>query len=269
LLSGLTWCVQPDNIRQIVREIDYDTLLQDVTADTPQAQAFLKTETAAQFVEMYVDDLFAQFDGAEAGTVLNMDTLRAMVETNMHELLPVFREVMKEEADGTVNPDDIAEEDLKAMLRKVMDEEMPALLEELPTAIDFGMEDPEVQGMMTSLRNGLLGRLGIALAIFLSLVLFLLRVYHLRGFVWLSVVYFISAGINLLSGTSVELSLTMFPEDAVSFAAPLVALLGEKMTQSGIIYGVVAIVCVVAAVLCHNYLQKRSMPAYENIGPEY
>ncbi len=268
LLSAMTWCVQPDNVRQIIQEIDYDAILDETTAETPQLEAFMKTETVAELVKLYAEDMFAQFEGEPAGTRLNIAAVRASVEAHTEELLPIFRDLLKQEADSDINVDDITDEDIKKLMMKVVDEEIPALLDELPTASEMGMDDPEVQKMMTSLREGLLAKLGVALAVFLSVVLFLLRIYRLRGFVWLSVVYFITGGLNLLSGQSVALALPLMEEEAASFAEPLLKLIGEQMTQSGIIYGVVAIVCVVLSVVFHNYLMKRSMPRPENVGPE-
>ncbi len=256
LNSAAAW-VQPDTVKQIIRDIDYDAILEDATAETPQLEAFMKTETVAELVEMYMEDLFAQFEGEAVGTVFHEQAVRDTIENHMDELLPIFREVMKEEAEGMIDPDDISDADVRKLINDLLDEELPGLLADVPTAESLELTDPTIRMGIQLLRSYRLALAVVLVTVVLSVLLFLFRVYRLRGFIWLAVVYFITAGLTLVMSQGMSMAVAMMPAEAAVIGEQLLAVTAGKLLIGAGIYAAVAIVSVVAAVLYHNHLQKQ------------
>jgi hypothetical protein len=92
------------------------------------------------------------------------------------------------------------------------------------------------------------------------MLLFLFRIYRLRGLIWLSVVYFIVSGLTLIMSQGVRMAVTMMPAEATAIAEPLMAVLSEKLLIGAGLYVLIAVAGVVVAVLYHNYLRKQENP---------
>lgn len=257
LMSAASW-VQPDTIKQIIRDIDYDAILEDVDTETPQLEEFMQTEAVAELVEMYVEDLLAQLEGKPAGTLFNEQSVRERLEAHWDELLPIFREFLRTEADGTVDPDTIPDEELKEKIREAFDETIPDLIEDMGTVEELGINVPEVQLAVQLLRSYRLTMAVVLVAVLLSVLLFLFRVYRLRGFIWLAVVYFITAGLTLIMSQGMNLAVTMMPAEVAVLGEQLLAVTAGKLLMGAGIYAVVAVASVVAAVMHYNHLQQQT-----------
>ncbi len=260
VLNSAAALVQPDTVKQIIRDIDYDAILEDAMAETPQLEELMKTEMVADLVELYMKDLFAQFEGKTAGTIFHEQAIRDTVEANMDELVPMFREVLEEEADGEFNPDNLSDADLQKLILEMLDEQLPELMKDIPTAESLGLTDPNIRTAVQLLRSYRLKMAVVLVTVVLSVLLFLFRIYRLRGFIWLSVVYFITAGLTLVMSQGMSLAVAMMPTEAAVIGEQLLAVMAGKLLIGAGIYAVVAIASVVAAVLYHNYLQKQTTP---------
>ena len=262
--------VQPDTIKQFIRSIDYEAILEDTETEDEFLMQVMKTEAVTGVMDLFVEDLFAQFEGASVGSICTEQAVRDCVEAHMDELISVFRNYMTGEE--YVDIEAMTDEELAKHIRDSLYPEIPDLLGNLPKAEDLcaemGTDLQTAQITVQMLRNGTMTKVVIGLAVVLTLVLFVLRLYRLRGFIWLSVVYFLNAGLALLLGQSVNLAIMEMPAAELAMMKPLMDSMTDKLTTGGIIYAVVAVVCVVAAVLYHNYLVNRSMPRPENVGPE-
>ena len=256
LMSAAAW-LQPDAVKQIIRDIDYDAFLDETTADTPELEKLMKTEAVAEILELYLEDLLAQMEGKQAWTLFHEQAVRDTFEKHWDELLPIFRELLKEEVDSSLDPDTLSDEELKEMLRETFDETLPQLIEDMETAEELGIDVPEIRLAIQLLRSYRLTLAVVLVAVMLSVLLFLFRVYRLRGFIWLGVVYFITAGLTLIMSQGLRLAVAMMPAEVAVIGEQLLAVTAGKLLIGALIYGAVAIASVVAAVLYHNHLQKQ------------
>jgi hypothetical protein len=259
--SAASW-VRPDTIKQIVRSIDYDAIMEDHEDGLPQQEELkklMKTEAVAEIMELYLEDIMAQLEGEPAGTLFYEQSVRDIIEARWDEVLPIFREMMKESS-SDMNPDTMTDEELKDMLREAMDEAIPEMIADMGTAEDLSINVPEVRLAVQLLRSYRLSLAVVLTAVVLSMLMFLFRIYRLRGLIWLSVVYFIVSGLTLIMSQGVRMAVTMMPAEATAIAEPLMAVLSEKLLIGAGLYVLIAVAGVVAAVLYHNYLRKQENP---------
>jgi hypothetical protein len=231
--SAASW-VRPDTIKQIVRSIDYDAIMEDHEDGLPQQEELkklMKTEAVAEIMELYLEDIMAQLEGEPAGTLFYEQSVRDIIEARWDEVLPIFREMMKESS-SDMNPDTMTDEELKDMLREAMDETIPEMIADMGTAEDLSINVPEVRLAVQLLRSYRLSLAVVLTAVVLSMLLFLFRIYRLRGLIWLSVVYFIVSGLTLIMSQGVRMAVTMMPAEAVARATPAMLLAPAAMELS-------------------------------------
>ncbi len=154
----------------------------------------LSSKAAQEFIKAYTGDVVNAFTGSGKAPRLDAEKVKSIVKNNMDEIVDIVRELNPDLSDS-----DIAQ--LKDSITKAVDEQAQQLVQALP-------EPEEIkQGLMESspeLRTAfdiLAAKNAIKLAVIgvivlLSGLIFVCRLWGLRGFRWLAVDLFVGGGMN-------------------------------------------------------------------------
>lgn len=210
LTSAVTSFLQKDTLHRTVDSLDLSALLPAEGQDEIMS-ALLETELANDLLSLYVDDLLAALDGATERT-LTPESLNNLVLKHMDDLLPLVRPYAMELAkssvevpDGTeINWDEVLTEDvIAAAIVQYVDENGEELLAQFPSAQDFGIDQSVVQ-LITAFRGKDVLTAVITIAAVLSVLILLCRWVRFKGFMWLGIVYLISAAFDFIYASLIK-----------------------------------------------------------------
>lgn len=223
LTSAVTSFLQKDTLHRAVDSLDLSALLPAEGQDEIMS-ALLKTELANDLLALYADDLLAALDGSTERT-LTAESLNDLVLKHMDDLLPLVRPYAMELAKSSVevpdgmeiNWDEVLTEDvIAAAIVQYVDENGEELLAQFPSAQDFGIDQSVVQ-LITAFRGKNVLTAVITIAAVLSVLILLCRWVRFKGFMWLGVVYLLSAVLDftyasLIKKMGVALLMAELPE---------------------------------------------------------
>lgn len=210
LTSAVTSFLQKDTLHRTVDSLDLSALLPAEGQDEIMS-ALLETELANDLLSLYVDDLLAALDGSTERT-LTPESLNNLVLKHMDDLLPLVcpyaMELAKssvEVPDGTeINWDEVLTEDvIAAAIVQYVDENGEELLAQFPSAQDFGIDQSVVQ-LITAFRGKDVLTAVITIAAVLSVLILLCRWVRFKGFMWLGIVYLISAAFDFIYASLIK-----------------------------------------------------------------
>lgn len=257
LVGSLTSLAQPETIRDMIQSVDYEEILKDAqmegnAEENKYIEAFLKTESAAELINMYVDDLLAQAEGAQPGTVLNEASIRKLAAKNEAELLELVKLMAADEAPEGM---EITDQMAKDLLDQVIDGMVQDTWDKLSTAEELGIASKEVNMALQSIRGGQLILGLVVVAVVLSGLLFVVRLYKMRGFLWLGIIYFLAAALNLTLRQGMPAVTEMVEPGAAEIAALIIPTVSGSLLWGVCILGAVAVLCIVGFVLTRRMVE--------------
>lgn len=257
VFSGVTSLVQSETLHNIVRQIDFSELMVADPSDPSAAMLgeLMQTDLMGEVMDLYIDDVLSSLDGTSAQPALTPSAVNALVLEHMDELLPIMREYA---GDDPAIDDEI----LKQVIVSMFDGE--SLVTALPSPADLGITE-EVIYALSLIRSKALLTGSIILAAVLSLLVFALRWPRFKGFMWLAVVYIISALFNLASGAGVSVALPTlaagYDPRLSGVLLPILAVLTSAFFTSAAILGVLAIAFILIFVFGRKALKKKKLAA--------
>lgn len=269
VFSGVTSLVQSETLHSIVRQIDFSELMVADPSDPSAAMLgeLMQTELIDEVMDLYIDDVLSSLDGTSAQPALTPSAVNALVLEHMDELLPIMREYA---GDDPAIDDETLKQDIVSMF------DGEALIAMLPSPADLGISE-EVIFALSLIRSKALLTGSILLAAVLSLLVFALRWPRFKGFMWLAVVYIISALFNLASGAGVSVALPTlaagYDPRLSGVLLPILAVLTSAFFTSAAILGVLAIAFILIFVFGRKTLKKKKLaaapaaPAAEEVAP--
>lgn len=205
------------------------------------AKDVMKTDAVADVIELYIKDITASLQGDFDTDHMTGDAIRTVVNENIDELIEIAY-------DNIIEDENHEREEVKQKIISAVDEHADDIAEALPR-----LEKETVEGMDPSVRSLLVLALSGDLMLYfwiiiaaVSLLLVICRFPRFKGFMWLTVVYFIGGGFALTLGFVLKgfvmsiISRTL--EGYESFASPVVNILYKGFSSVGIILVVCAIV---------------------------
>lgn len=257
IFTGATSLFQDRTLYTLVEKVDFTEFfpVEEENAINPMSE-LMKTEVVGEFVKLYVQDLLDSLDGKQPSN-LTLDALNGLKEEYKEELVGILRDKMLE---GSVSEEMLTDEAVQKQLDELFDATVPALLEELPTLEELGVEQEVLDGIILLRNNGLNMVFIVAIAI-LSLLILCCRWPQFKGFIWLAVVYLIaSLGTvlmrNLMSDT-IPVMLTDGMENMIGVIEPILSVLKHSMSMGMIVYLVLAVVFVTITLLGRKKLKKK------------
>ncbi len=189
--------LSPKNLSGMLTSMDISELLGS-GEDTEQKEmaALLSTTAAKEVFELYATDITNSLSGKDVESKLTAEALKKIVEDNIDELVAVMREV-------DAAPSDVSDEEIKTALKGAIATDADKLLENLPKPQDLMQqitaENPEMQTAFDIMGSANTIKLSvIGAVVVLSALIFVCRLFELRGFKWLSVDLFVVSGILIL-----------------------------------------------------------------------
>lgn len=202
LFSGISF-VQPDNMVEMVTDVDISQLIPDFEAvgggdltetEVEQIEKILNTDAVKEFITVYTKDVTNSLFGIEATPGFTPELFMEIVDDNIDELIEVFKAVDPELSDVPV-------EELETEVREFISENTAEMLESLPapeTVREQLVENnPEMEtalkiwGQMDMIKWVIVG-----VTVILAVLIFLCRLFGFRGFRWLAVDLFIASAFS-------------------------------------------------------------------------
>ena len=270
ILSSVSAFIQKDTIQEVIKNIDIVEILQtdeSFVSDLNESgltvdmlDDFFNTNAVDEMIEVYVGDLFNALNG-EMKIEFTGDKLQIIANNNMDELMPIFKNMILSQ-DASIQ---ITDEQLKEGILQVFDE----LKESLPNVEELGIfkenVDQETKQLIEVIQLFHVGTIVtpfIIAAVILSLLILICRWTKLEGFIWLAIVYGISAGMIFtfsggLTSTS-DIGMIDAPVELVNVLLSAFAVFASKLRSSALILGGCAIIFIGIYIIFHNYKKKRN-----------
>ncbi len=185
----VTGVIQPKTITKLVENVDIAETItsnEELSAElekmnvSPEAvEEIVKSDTVAPVIDTYIEDLNAFLEGKEA-TNFTPDKVKEMLNSNIDEITDIVEEVTEEEID---------KEELKAQLNTFFDEEMPAVIEELPKPAELlkDVVPTEAREYFNVINNGTIFKVCLIATVILMAIIFALRIMKLSGFLFIGI----------------------------------------------------------------------------------
>lgn len=213
VINGLSGLVQPEFLQDISTEIVEEVDLAEIIASDPEAAqalaesglteeavaALMESQFVRDILQLVGQDLAQVAQGTFTVSALSESELLRLAEAHKDELIAIFR-LLDPEATAALSDSDMGE-----MVDLIVQEELVGLSSEL-------------SGVMTELQNTLYGEgsvlpifisgiltwAAIGIAFVLALLIFLCRLRHQEGFLWLGIDAALAALPVLLIGVGIK-----------------------------------------------------------------
>ena len=269
--------VTPKNMVQTLSRIELsqfmDTLGDDLgLSDDPMIAAFVNTNTAQELYEAYLNNFLSILDSDIAAESLTDEKLQEIVSQNIDELYQIS---LQQEPDLGKLP----EEEAKKQLEPAMVESLRQIRDSIPTADTLKQElqtDETAAVVLDAFSQLDTAKLAlVAVIVVLALLIFICRLFGLRGFRWLSVDLFVASGLSVCVCVGLGVAMPIL-QTAVA-ENPIVSLVVENLLtpfvpgvylRTGIML-VSAVILLVAYILIKKSRTKKAQPVLaEEAAPE-
>lgn len=271
---------------------DVVSAVQEQGISSDIVEDIMSTDAVGEVLDLYMDDAFAMLEGNGSEVSLTPEALQEIAGEHMDELVVIAKDFLGEDAGLT-------DEQVTEFVNRTVEEHADTIIEMLPpveellpvqqesvqenrnddTAIqeEQSVQEDTFSAMsvvgadsaesalidaLISLRNGSSVMSVILIAVVLSLLILLCRIMRFKGFMWLGVVYLISAGLTLLATLFVEGSgiTQLFGTDAMVGAVitPVLTMIADKMRQSALVIAICAVVFIVVFAVGRVILKKKA-----------
>lgn len=193
VLSSLS-LLSPKNLSNAITSVDVGELIASDNDDADMA-ALLSTNAAKEVFELYATDISNSLSGKTADSKLTKEALQKIAEDNIDELA----EFMMEHGDTP----DVSVDEVKQAITTSFANEADEILAMLPDPKELTQqvvtENPELKsvfdviGNVNSIKFSIIGTI-----IVISALIFVCRLFDLRGFKWLSIDLFVASGFLIL-----------------------------------------------------------------------
>ena len=213
VINGMAGLVQPEFLQSISTEIVEEVDLAEIIASDPEAAqalaesglteeavaALMESQFVRDILQLVGQDLAQVAQGTFTVSALSESELLRLVEVHKEELIAIFR-LLDPEATAALSDSDMGE-----MVDLIVQEELVGLSGELNGVM------PELQNtlygegsVLPILISGILTWELVGLAFVLALLIFLCRLRHQEGFLWLGIDTALAALPVLLIGMGVK-----------------------------------------------------------------
>lgn len=262
IISGATSLSQEKTIHKLVESIDIAGFI-EVEEGDPTA-ALVDTEFFREVLDRYVSDLLAELDG-EPQDHLSLDVLNELKEEHEDELVDFMRALLL--TDESISEELLTDDLIRESLDEFYGELASALVAELPTLQDLGV-DQEVVAGITLLRSKMVQTTMIVIVAVLSLLILGCRWPRFKGFMWLAVDYILACPVIVLLRGAMGVAVSMVLTDDLAgldgVLDPILVVLKKSLTTGLLIYLVLAVVFVLVFVFGRKALKKRAVVQEES-----
>lgn len=261
VVSGAASFFKAENLTKIVRSIDFEKLLlekgnleQQMGEYGPLLEIFSETDVMEDVVELYINDVLATLNGS-GERQLTAEAVKGVLLQEMDAVMPVVKMQLGDAAAY------LPEEEIEKYVVTYLDAYGEKIIDVLPAVEDLGLSEDVLMGVRL-LGEGRIVTIMLFALVALSVLLCVLRFVRFKGFMWLGVVYLLSAGVVGLAsfgiGGAVALLVSMAGPMAELVAEPVLAVLSDALFKSAGIYAAVAVVFIIVFVVGRKLLVKKA-----------
>ncbi len=251
--------------------------VQGISADI--VQDIMGSDAVGEVLDLYMDDAFAALEGNGGEVSLTPEALQGIAGEHMDELVDIAKNFLGEDMELT-------DAQVEEFVNMTIEENAETIIEMLPSVGEIlpvvgetaqpsadgssagignssntsvAQENAAVEAVTTmpdsmlvdalvSLRNGTSMVAIVIVAAVLSLLILLCRIKRFRGFMWLGVVYLLSAGLTLgmsmlVKGRTMVQLLDMGSAEAI--LSPILTVMSAQMLKTAMIVAICAVVFIV------------------------
>ena len=274
VVSAVCSFTHPEDISAIIKSIDMKEIvlaspdlektLTDAGVSAEAVDKILDMEIVGEFTEMYLNDVTSILTGEQIESSITPDSILALYDKHSDEIVELIKSFAEE---PITEPDS----EIARQVRTLIENDVQGFVDSLPTAADIkttiqdsGIDADMVASVFTFIQNSLVPLL-IAVLVFLSLLIFGLRAYHLEGTIWLGINYTLAAVILFITVGGIDSLLALLNVGISEIAGTDMSFAGEilsgTLTRSlipyAIAYAVTAVVMIAAFVLVRIHIAKK------------
>lgn len=293
VVNALCSFTEAKTIHKVIQNIDFVEIvtqhdeLRETLAEYGMDGHFLDgiTETALteELVYAYVDSLFE-------GKEFSPQVVENIVVAHREQAVSLFRRLAEEKGNQTSN---VSDEEFFEMILNAIQTEWDKIFAALPTAEDMGLTTESYAGMQYDstitlcaskslsrsvpqeeepaeqeiplgsyvmyLRSGAPMRMIILAVAILSVMIALLRWTRLKGFLWLAVVYLLSAVLGFGCTAGLDIVYQFVPTEGITelLVVPVLSVLADTMNRGSLLIGVLGILFLAVYITSRILLKKR------------
>ncbi|MBQ7360248.1 MAG: hypothetical protein IJW63_09150 [Lachnospiraceae bacterium] len=259
-LSGANNFFKTENLQAVVSEIDFAAIVKDSMDEMPAEEAEMMTllfeeGIMDEFINLYVEDLFAELDGEPTAKKLNVEAVMKIFENHMDVFVDMAKAEMDEETLQYVTDEEIEE-----LLRESLQQEAQGMVDSFPSLYDMGLDD-ETLNVMGMFRDGLVATVGIVLVAVFAVIVFVCQFPRFKSFMWLGVDFILGGGLTFVVAASLE---AIFKVAAASIPFgnmimdPIVGTFASAMKMGALVELVLAVVFIVIFIVGRILLKKKT-----------
>ena len=265
-VSAVSSFLRADTLHNVVKNIDANELLRNFGGDRLPTEIngmdvssiideLLKSEMVEDILSIYIENIFSTIEGSNSASGPTAETIEGILNKHIDSLLPMVKAQI-----GTEVP--LTDENIKMMAKTMIKSLVPNFMTMLPTLEDLGL-DPTTIRILQNLYNGNYFKYMLFASGLVSLLILLLRFPRFKGFMWLGVVYLLSAilvfMISLLTKTSDVLNTIAGDMSEIEFIlTPLLVTLAQELSKGAGIIAILGIVCILIFAIGRKLTPKQS-----------
>ena len=198
IVSSVSSFFQTETLHTVMKEIDYEEVIlsdEEISAtlegnglDVETIEAIVASNAVGETVDLYIEDVFAAMEGDVRGKKLTAEAIKEIAYDHMDEIVEIAKDY-KDPADS------ITDREIEAQIKAVVEAHAQEVVELFPEPESLGLENTESFAVQTvkNVGKGILVWLLIGVAFFFSALIILCRIKHLKGFLWVGIVFFLAA----------------------------------------------------------------------------
>lgn len=261
-LFGACEFVQTDNLKKIVNEMDIKAIAMDSMVSTSAEEAemmdvLLESGMLDEILDLYIEDLFTELDGNQTAKKLTKESVTVILENHMDTFVEMTKSQLDEQTLQLISDEEIA-----ALLEESLGETAQGMVDSFPTIYDMGL-DQETLNTIGTLRDGLVGTVGVVLVAVFAVIVFICQFPRFKSFMWLGVDFVIGGGLTLVLATSLEVilkaALTSIPL-GTAILNPVVETFAGAMKKGALLELGLAVLFIVIFIVGRVILKKKAAP---------
>ncbi|MBQ9122876.1 MAG: hypothetical protein IJY10_05215 [Lachnospiraceae bacterium] len=259
-LSGANNFFKTENLKKMVNEIDFSVIVADTMGgmsdeDSEMMDILFEEGIMDEFLELYVEDLFAALDGDSATKKLTAESVQEIFENHMDVFVNMTKAQMDEETLQYVT-----DQEIEDIVRESLAEEAEGMAQSFPSLQDMGL-DAETLNVIGMFRDGLVATVGIVLVSVFAVIVLICQFPRFKSFMWLGVDFILGGGLTLVlaMGFEVLLKAVMVEiEFGNEILDPMVEMFAGSMKTGAFIELGLAVVFIIIFVVGRMMLKKKA-----------
>ena len=250
-----------ENIQEIFSSIDYSKMItseMDLDEEEEmQAQLIediMDSKMMEEILELTVDNLFDVMEGKSTKNRLTAKEVQTVAEKHMDEITSILKKHF-------AGDEEIPEEYIDELADEMIGELSASFAEMLPTTEEMGL-DRQTVSIISGMRNGTYFWTAFAIAAVLTVLVMLCQVMRFKGFMWISVDYYVAAAGTLVLATLIKsLDFARIMDNdlmSVSIISSIISMVSGQMFKGALILLALGILFTVIFVVGRKSLKKKN-----------